>query len=112
MLNSLDLLIYVFIGFAAVGLIGSVLPFITKNKIAQRAGLIGSALLTTVLGFANLESTPLSYGSDIFAGFLFAALAIAAMVLQFLKKDEKIFKIARILSAVSVLGGMYCTFMI
>ncbi len=112
MLNSLDLLIYVFIGFAAVGLIGAVLPFISKNKIAQRAGLIGSALLTAVLGFANLESTPISYGGDITCGFAFAVLAIAAVVLQFVKKDDKAFKIARILSVIAVFGGMFCTFMI
>ena len=112
MLNSLDLLIYVFIGFAVVGLLGAVLPFISKNRTVQRIGLIGSAILTAVLGFANLESTPIGYGGDIFAGFAFAVLAIAAVIFQFVKKDEKAFKLARILSAVSILGGLFCTFVI
>lgn len=112
MLSSLDLLIYVFIGFAVVGLLGAALPFISKNKKVQRVGLIGSAILTTLLGFCNLESTPYGYGGDIAAGFIFAALAIAAVVLQFVKKDDKTAKIAKVLSAVAVLGGMFCTFMI
>lgn len=112
MLNSLDLLIYVFIGFAAVAILGIVLQFISNNKTVQRAGLYASFLVAAVLSFCNLESTPVAYASDIFAGFGFAALAVAAIVLQFVKKDEKSFKIARILSVIAVLGAIFCTFII
>ena len=112
MLNSLDLFIYAAIAFAVVAILGVALQFITKNKVVQKTGLIGSALLATILGFANLESTPLGYGADIFAGFAFAALAIAAVVISFVKKDEKFSKIARILSVISVVVGLFCTFII
>ena len=112
MLNSLDLLIYVFAGFAVAAILAIALQFITKNKIIQNIGFYTSSILAAGLAFCNLESTPIEYMGDIVAGFSFAALAIGAVVFQFIKKDEKSFKLARILSAVAVLGGMICTFAI
>ena len=112
MLNSLDLLIYAAIGFVVAAILALVLQFISKNKVVQKVGLIGSGVLATVLGFANFESTPVPYYADIAAGFGFALLAIGAIVLYFLKKDEKSSLIARILSVVAVLGGLFVTFVI
>lgn len=112
MLNSLDLLIYVFIGFAAVSIIALALQFITKNDKLSKASLIFSAVLAVILSFCNLESTPTEYMSDIIAGFGLATLAIAAVVLSFIKKDSKSLLVAKIMSVVAVLGTMYCTFAI
>lgn len=112
MLNSLDLLIIVFIGLAVATIIGIALQFITKNKVIQKIGFYVSSVLATGLAFCNYESTPLEYGSNIFAGFAFAALAIAAVVLQLVKKDDKALKLARILSVIALLGGMLVTFFI
>lgn len=112
MLNSLDLLIYVFIAMVVIALIGLVLQFVSKNPVIQKTGFFANAALAAVLAFCNYESTPLEYGGEIFAGFALGALAIAAVILQFVKKDEKSFKIARILTAVAVLGGLGVTFLI
>lgn len=112
MLNSLDLLIIVFIAMVAIALIGLVFQFISKNSLVQKIGFFANAALAAVLAFCNFESTPLEYGGDIFAGFAFGALAIAAVIFQFVKKDEKSFSVARILAAVAVLGGLAVTFLI
>ncbi len=112
MLNSLDLLIYVAIGFLAAAIIALVLQFISKNKVVQKAGLIVSATLATVLGFANFESTPVPYYADIAAGFAFALLAIGATVLYFKKADSKTALIARFLSVIAVAGSLFVTFAI
>ena len=111
MLNSLDLLVYAAIGFAAIAIVGIALQFIGKNPKVQKAGSIFSAILASVLAFCNLESTPIEYGLDIAAGFIFAAAAIAAVALSFAKNDKKA-KIARIASIIAVLGGLFCTFII
>ena len=112
MLNSLDLLIYVAIGFAAAAIIALVLQFISKKPVVQKIGLFTSGVLAAVLGFTNFESTPAPYYADIAAGFGFALLAIGAIVLYFKKKDSKGSLIARILSVAAVLGGLFVTFVI
>lgn len=112
MLNSLDLFVFVFVGLAVATILAIALQFISKNRLVQKIGFYTSSLLAVGLAFCNYESTPLLYGGEIFAGFAFALLAIGAVIFQFVKKDEKSFKLARILSAVAVLGGMILTFVI
>ena len=112
MLNSLDLLIYVAIGFVVVAILALVLQFISKNPLVQKIGLVGSGALATVLSFCNLESTPLSYSADVAAGFAFALLAIGATVLYFKKAVSKTALIARFLSVIAVAGGLFVTFAI
>lgn len=114
MLNSLDLLIIVFIAMAAIALIGLVLQFVSKKPLVQKIGFYSTAALGAILSFCNFESTPHTglYDGQIFAGFAFGALAIAAVIFQFVKKDEKSFKIARLLAVAAALGGIFCTFFI
>ena len=114
MLNSLDALIIVFIAMAVLSIIGVVLQFAVRNEKIQKVSFYFAAALGAVLGIFKYLSTPLTglYTGQIVIGFGLAALAIAAVVLQLVKKDEKSFKLAKILVAVSVIGGMISTFMI
>ena len=114
MLNSLDALIIVFITMAGLSIISVALQFIVKNKKLQKASFYLAAALGTVLSIFKYLSTPLTglYTGQIVLGFALGALAIAAVVLQLVKKDEKSFQLAKVLTAVSVIGGMIGTFLI
>jgi len=114
MLNSLDALIIVFIAMAVLSIIGVVLQFAVRNEKIQKVSFYFAAALGAALGIFKYLSTPLTglYTGQIVIGFGLAALAIAAVVLQLVKKDEKSFKLAKILTTVSVIGGMISTFMI
>ncbi len=114
MLNSLDLLIYVFFGMAILSIIGLVLQFAVKNEKLKKVSFYATSALGALLGIFKYLSTPHTglYDGQIVVGFGLALLAIAAVVLQLVKKDEKSFKLARILTAVSVVGGMISTFAI
>ena len=114
MLTSFDLLIYAFIAMVAIALIGVVLQFAAKKPLAQKIGFYSTAALGAILPWCNFESTPHTglYDGQIVAGFAFGALAIAAVIFQFVKKDEKSFKTARLLATAAALGGLFCTFFI
>ena len=114
MLNSLDLLIYVFIAMTVLSIIGVVLQFAVKNEKVKKVSFYFAAALGAVLSVFKYLSTPHTglYTGQIVIGFGLAALAIAAVVLQLVKKDEKSFKLARVLTTVSVIGGMISTFLI
>lgn len=114
MLTSFDLLIYAFIAMVAIALIGVVLQFVSKKPLAQKIGFYSTAALGAILPWCNFESTPHTglYDGQIVAGFAFGALAIAAVIFPFVKKDEKSFKTAKLLATAAALGGLFCTFFI
>ena len=112
MLNPLDALVIVFFGFAVLSILGVVLQFIVKNEKLQKAAFYISAVLPVILAFCNYESTPFYLAGDIGAGFALGVLSIGAVIYQKIKKDEKSFKLARILVTAAVIGGMALTFFI
>ena len=114
MLNSLDALIIVFIAMAVLSIISVALQFIVKNKKFQKASFYFASILGALLSIFKYLSTPLTglYTGQIVLGFALGALAIAAIILQLVKKDDKSFQLAKVLTAVSVIGGMIGTFLI
>jgi len=114
MLNSLDLLIYVFFAMVILSIIGLILQFVVKNDTVKKISFYATSFLGVLLGIFKYLSTPHTglYDGQIVIGFILAVLAVAAVVLQLVKKDEKTFRMARILTAASVVGGMISTFLI
>ena len=97
-----------------LSIIGVILQFAVKNEKVKKVSFYFAAALGAVLSVFKYLSTPHTglYTGQIVIGFGLAALAIAAVVLQLVKKDEKSFKLARVLTTVSVIGGMISTFLI
>lgn len=114
MLNNLDLLIIVFIVLTILSIIGVVLQFAIRNQIIQKISFYFAAILGSVLCIFKYLSTPHTgfYTGQIVLGFALGVLAILAVVWQLTKKDDKAFLQARMMTAVSVIGGMICTFII
>ena len=108
MLNSLDLLVIVFMGLIAMTLLSLCLMFLLKNKTAKRVCFYTvsalSLYVTTIglrIGIGGLFPTQIAVGA------LTGLLAIAAIVLELRGKgDEKKLRIARILAAATLVLGM------
>ena len=114
MLNSLDLLVIVFIGMVVFSIIGLALQFIAKNKALQKVSFYFTAILGVLLAIFKYLSMPHTglYTGQIVFGFALGLFAIAAVILQLVKKDERSFQMAKTLMAVSVIGGLINTFCI
>ena len=99
---------------AVLSIIGVVLQFAVKNEVIQKISFYFASMLGVILSIFKYLSMPHTglYTGQIAFGFGFGLLAIAAIALQLLKKDEQAFLQARIMTAVSVIGGMICTFFI
>ena len=114
MLNSLDLLVIVFIGMVVFSIIGLALQFIVKNSTLQKVAFYFTAILGVLLAVFKYLCMPHTglYTGQIVTGFALGLLAIAAVILQLVKKDERSFQIAKTLMVISVIGGMINTFFI
>ena len=108
MLTSLDWLVIVFMGLAALTLLSLCLMFLLKNKTAKNVcfyivaalGLYVSSIALRI-GFGGWFVT------QIFFGVLTVLMALGAIVLKLTvgKNNEKYQKIARILAAASLIVG-------
>ena len=103
MLDNLDLLVIVFIAMAVLSILGLAIQFLVKNEKIQKVSFYFASVLGALLAVFKVMSTPLysGYGGQVIIGLVLGALAIAAVVLQLVKKDEKSFKLARILTTIS-----------
>lgn len=110
MLNSLDALIVAFLGMSFISVLGIILMFLTKNEKWKKGIFYGLSIWGLVVAYCNLQMSYLT-GSILVAGGL-GALAVAALLIQLCSKKENSFKVAQILTAVSVAAGMIDTFII
>jgi len=111
MLTNLDWLILVFIGLSGASLLAICLMFLIKNQIVKKVCFYFLAIQGMALSCMNALSTPISYGGEIALGWAMGALSVAALLLEICGKSEKKSTIARILVTVSVLIGVWNTFL-
>ncbi|MBE6631637.1 MAG: hypothetical protein E7623_02925 [Ruminococcaceae bacterium] len=111
MLNSLDLLIIVFMGLTAASVLSSILMFVLKNRTAQRICLYLSAALGLFAAYGGIMIGFPYFMGQFFAAVIFGLASVAAVVLERLSRgDEKLFLIARIAAAASLVLGICNTF--
>ncbi len=111
MLNSLDALIVTFFGMSFVSILGVVLMFFIKNEKWKKGIFYGLSVWGLAVAFFNVQ-THFSYMTEGIALAVFLGLlALAAVLIQKFFKNEKSYKAAQILTAVSVAAGMIDTFL-
>ena len=110
MFTSLDWLVLVFAGMTAISFLAILLMFLLKNETAKKGLFYFLAAQGMLLSWMNAKSTPLSYPTELALGWMLGAVSIAAILLELRGKGEKKSMIARILVTVSVLLGVWNTF--
>lgn len=106
MFTSLDLLVIVFMGLAALTLLSLCLMFLLRNKTAKRV----CVYIVSALGI-YMSSVAIRIGGDLFfdkvvIGIITALVCVVAIVLDILgKKNQKLFPVSRILAAAGLIIG-------
>ena len=105
MLTSLDYLVIVFMGLAALTLLSLCLMFLIRNKKARRVFFYIVLAMSLFLSYVGLYIGLVGwFTTQIAVGVLTVLLSIGAFVLDMIsKKDEKKLLIARILGAVTII---------
>lgn len=108
MMNSLDMLVIVFLVLFAASLVSLFLMFLMKKPLVQKICFYLVAVLGVVSAYIGIQIS----GGGLFPGQLAVGViagvaSIASIVLSLIGKDkEKSFKTARILAAVALVVGV------
>ena len=106
MFTSLDLLVVVCMGLAAMTLVSIALMFLLKNKTARRVCLY----IVAALG-VYMSSVAIRIGFDMFIGqvaigILTGLLSIVAVILECLSKgNEKVLRVSRLMATGALVVG-------
>ena len=106
MLDSLDWLVVIFLIVGVTGLLSLGLMFLAKNETIKKISFYVLVVLGMTVSWMNAKMTPSSYPGELALGWGLGALSMAALLLEVCSKSEKKTKIARILTAISVVLGI------
>ena len=109
MFTSLDLLIVVFMALAAVTLLSLCLMFLIRNKTARKVFFYIASVLGLYVSWVGFR---IGFGGmfsiQIAVGVLTALMCVGAFVLERVSKgNDKMFWVARILSAAALVIGFF-----
>lgn len=107
MMNSLDLLVIVFMVMAAAALLSLTLMFLARRSRLKQICLYIASALGVYTGYAGIRIGSVFFPMKAAVGVLAAITAIGAAVLERIAKgNNKKLIIARIMAAASVIVGM------
>lgn len=112
MMNSLDLLVIAFMIMSVISILAVIAAFLFRNEKIKKAAVYFLSIWGLIVCWANVNMQPGYMFGEIALALGFGLLGIIALLLQLTgKKVPKSALIARILAAVSVVGGMIDAFM-
>lgn len=106
MMNSLDLLIIVFLGLAVIGLLSLAVLWLVKKPLIRRICLFASAALSLYLAGVAVYIGRFVFVGQTVVGIVLGLAAIAAVVLDLRGKSDKAVLLSRILVTAGVLLGL------
>ena len=112
MLNSLDLLIIVFLATAVIGLLSVVLLFLSKKPLVRRICTFVLAGLSLFLAYGGVYIGLTSFPFQVAVAVIAGIAAIASVALELAGKNKKSGKYARILSVAGLVLGLAAAFFI
>ena len=108
MFTSLDLLVVVFMALAAVTLLSLSLLFLIRSKKVQRICFYIVSALGVYLAYVGIRIGFGMFPIQVAIGIAVALACIGAFVLERVSKgNEKMFLIARIISAAALVLGLF-----
>lgn len=112
MLNSLDLLIIVFLAVAVTGLLALCLLFLSRKPLVRRISTFALAGLSLFLAYGGLYIGLTGFPVQAAVAVIAAIAAVSSVVLELAGKNEKSGKLSRIFSAAGVVLGLAAAFFI
>jgi len=112
MMDSLALLVIVFMVMSLVSVVGIILLYAVKNEKFKKGMFYFLAIWGMVVAYCGVLSTPGYMLGQVMISWILGGLSVVALLIQICMKNEKRFQIARILVTVSVVAGMIDCFMI
>ena len=112
MLNSLDLLIIVFLTTAVIGLLALVLLFLSKKPLVRRISLFLLAALSLFLTWGGISIGLAGFPAQVAVAVLGGLAAIASVAVELVGKSEKSALFSRILSAAGLVLSTAAAFFI
>ena len=113
MMNSLDLLVIVFMAIAAAALLSLTLMFLARRPRVKQVCLYIASALGIYTGSVGIRIGLVGFPVQTAFGFVAAAAGIGAIVLERLSKgDKKKLMISRIVSAASLVVGILSAFIV
>ena len=112
MLNSLDLLIIVFLAIAVIGLLSLALLFLSKKPIVRRISTFVLAGLSLFLAYGGIYIGITGFPFQVAVAVIAGIAAIVSVVLELAGKSKKSDIFARIFSAAGLVLGMTAAFFI
>lgn len=111
MLDSLALLVIVFMVMSVISILGVILVFLAKNEKTRKGILYFLAVWGMIIACCNVRMIPSYMTGEVLLAWGLGALGVAALLIQLCTKKENSFKVARILAVASVVVGMIDCFM-
>jgi hypothetical protein len=112
MLNSLDLLVIVFLALCGAGLLALCLLFLSKKPIVRRICLFILAALSLYLTYGGIYIGITGFPVQVAVAAIAGIAAVASVVLELAGKSDKSGKWAHILSVAGLVLGMAAAFFI
>lgn len=109
MLNSLDLLVIVFMIMASLALLSLLLMWLIKNKTVRRISVCVASALTLYSSFVGVVCLGSYFFEQAVIGLIVGIASIGALVLTFVgakKQNEEMEMIARIASSIALVAGL------
>jgi len=112
MMDSLALLVIVFMVMSLVSVVGVILLYAVKNEKFKKGMFYFLAIWGMIIAYCGALSTPGYMLGEVIISWIFGGLSVVALLIQLCMKNEKRFQIARVLVTISVAAGMIDCFMI
>lgn len=107
MLNSLDLLVLAFMVLASVGMLALCTMFLVRKTWAKKIGFYITIVLGIYTAYIGIRIGGVFFPGQMYVGIAVALLCAGALVLQlFSKGNEKKFRLAANMAAVSLVVGL------
>ena len=112
MFTFLDLLIVVVMALAAVSVLSIAGMFLVKNQKLKRICFYLTAAMGIYFGYVGVRILWPGFMPQVILALVLAAVSIGAIVLSRVKKDnDKMFRIAQVMSYVALVAGMFNAFL-
>ena len=112
MMDSLALLVIVFMVMSLVSVVGIILLYAVKNEKFKKGMFYFLAIWGMIIAYCGVLSTPEYMLGEVIISWILGGLSVVALLIQLCMKNEKRFQIARVLVTISVVAGMIDCFML
>lgn len=105
-MNALGAMVIMFVAAIVVSAVLMLLMFFIKDEQKQKVVFYITVVWGMVLAWADASGQPENATTPQLISWGFGAVAVIAILLQLLSKNDDKFAIAKLLSAISVIGGL------